>query len=162
MREGILIADSSPLIALARIDELDLLPRLYSKILIPPMVWEEITVRGKDRPGAKKVSQASWLEIQSPDPFLVERASILVDAGEAEAIALVQNSPDSLVLLDDSRARRVAKRLGLKMIGTVGLLLRAKRAGLLVRLRPSLELLQTNHIYVRPELLEAALREVGE
>jgi len=72
----------------------------------------------------------------TPDPQLVKPLSILVDTGEAEAIALAQTMPDCIILLDDSRARRVAERLQIKQIGTVGLLLRAKRKGLIDKLRP--------------------------
>ncbi len=59
MHKDVIIADSSPLIGLARIGQLALLPRLYSKTLIPPEVWDEVTIRGKGRPGAKELSEAS-------------------------------------------------------------------------------------------------------
>jgi hypothetical protein len=90
MRESAAIADSGPLICLARINQLDLSPGLFSKILVPPEVWNEVTIRGKDHPGAPQTSQAKWLTIQAPDSQLVKPLSILVDAGEAEAIALAQ------------------------------------------------------------------------
>lgn len=162
MHNDLIIADSSPLIALARIGQLALLPRLYSKTLIPPEVWDEVTVQGKGRPGAKEVNEASWLEIRTPDPLLVGTVGILVDSGEAEVIALAQAIPASFVLLDDSHARKVAKRLNLRIIGTVGLLLRARWAGLLNKLRPYLESLQVNNIYICQELIDAVLRDVGE
>jgi len=77
------ISDSGPLICLARINQLELLPRLFAKILVPPEVWQEVTVRGENHPGAREVGQATWLSIQAPDPQLVKPLSILVDAGEA-------------------------------------------------------------------------------
>lgn len=162
MPDAIIVVDSSPLIALARIDQLVLLPQLASQILTPPAVWHEIIVRGRGLPGAYEVSQVTWLELRSPDPFLVQSLSILVDPGEAEAIALAQTLPNSLLLLDDSRARKVAERVNVKCIGTVGILLRARREGLITELRPYLEALRTHHIYVRQELIEAVLKKVGE
>ena len=87
MRDTAAIADSGPLICLARINQLELLPGLFAKILVPPEVWDEVTVRGKDHPGAHEMSQVTWLTIQAPDPQLVKPLSILVDAGEAQAIA---------------------------------------------------------------------------
>jgi hypothetical protein len=94
MRDAVAIADSGPLICLARINQLELLPRLFAKILVPPEVWNEITVRGKDHPGAQQVRQGTWLTLQAPDPQLVKPLSIFVDAGEAEAIALAQTTAD--------------------------------------------------------------------
>jgi predicted nucleic acid-binding protein len=86
---------------------------------MPPAVWHEVTVQGVDLPGAQAVRQLSWLEIQIPEIFILEPLSILVDRGEAEAIALAQSIPNSTVLLDDAQARRVAERLGLCRIGTL-------------------------------------------
>ena len=142
MREAIALADSGPLIAFSRINRLELLDELFLKIIVPPAIWNEVTIRGKGLPGAHEVSEVSWIKIQAPDPQLVKSLSILVDAGEAEAIALAQTTSDCIILLDDSRARRVAERLNIKQIGTVGLLLRAKRKGLIDKLRPHLDSLQ--------------------
>ncbi|MGB5686870.1 MAG: hypothetical protein WBM35_13735 [Candidatus Electrothrix sp.] len=120
MRDVAAVADSGPLIFLARIDLLNLLPELFSEVLIPPEVRDEVIVRGRNHPGAYAVSQAKWLTVQAPDPQLVKSLSILVDAGEAEALALAQTTEDCTVLLDDLRARKVAQRLDIQQIGTVG------------------------------------------
>ena len=64
MRESAAIADSGPLISLARINKHDLLPQLFSKILVPPEVWNEVTVKGKGLPGEHEISQATWITIQ--------------------------------------------------------------------------------------------------
>jgi predicted nucleic acid-binding protein len=162
MREAEAIADSGPLISFARINELELLPRLFSKIFVPPEVWNEVTARGQGLAGAYEISQARWITIQAPDPHLVSPLSILVDAGEAETIALAQTIPDCIILLDDSRARKIAKRLKIRQIGIVGLLLRAKRLGLVKKIKPYLVSLLKNGIYIRQELIDAALNDVGE
>ena len=86
----------------------------------------------------------------------------VLDRGEAEVIALAQIVEDCTVVLDDSRARKIAEWLGLRQIGTVGLLLRAKRRGLTERIKPHLEALIANGIYIRKELIEAVLKEAGE
>ena len=162
MRDVAAVADSGPLIFLARIDLLNLLPELFAEILIPPEVRDEVIVRGRNHPGADAVSQAKWLTVREPDPRLVKSLSILVDAGEAEAIALAQSIEDCTVLLDDLRARKIAQRLDIKQIGTVGLLLRAKKRGLLETIRPHLDALLESGIYIRKELVKAVLQEVGE
>ena len=162
MRDTAAIADSGPLICLAKIDQLELLPRLFSKILVPPEVWNEVTVRGQGHPGTHEVSQVTWVTIQAPDPQLVKPLSILVDAGEAEAIALAQTTADCTILLDDARARKIAQRLSIKQLSTIGLLLRAKRRGLVENIRPHIDDLVENGIYIRKELIDAVLKDAGE
>lgn len=161
MTKPVIIADSSPLIALSFIEQLDLLKMLYRRTLIPPAVWDEVTVRGLGLSGAAAVARLDWLEIQAPNPAALKPLSILVDRGEAEAIALALEIPESTVLLDDSQARRVAERLGAQRIG-MGLLRRAKRLGLVEAIGPLIETLQSNGIYLRRELVEAVLRDAGE
>lgn len=162
MRDATGIADSGPLISLARITQLELLPRLFSRVYLPPAVWNEVSVRGQGHPGADEVSKATWLTIRAPDPQLVKPLGILVDAGEAEAIALAQTTPDCIILLDDSRARKIAERLGIKQLGTIGLLLRAKRLGLVAKIRPHINALIENGIYIRQELIDAVLMDAEE
>ena len=128
--EEIIIADSSPLIGLARIGMLPLLPQLAGRIVVPPAVRLEITEARQEAPGAKDVAEQSWIETLAPDPAIVAPLRILVGLGEAEAIALAQREPASVLLLDDLRARRLAARLNLRRMGTVALLAAAKRAGI--------------------------------
>jgi len=162
MTSPIIVADSSPLIALAIIEQLELLPRLYRHVLAPPTVWHEVTVQGAGLPGALAVSQVNWLDIRVPDPASVEPLSILLDQGEAEAIALAKSISKSSVLLDDAQARRIAERLQIPRIGTLGILRRAKRAGLISEIKPYIEKLQISGIYIRPSLVAIILQDVGE
>jgi uncharacterized protein len=162
MTNAVIIADSSPLISLAIIGQLDLLPQLYKSVLLPPAVWNEVTVQGAGLPGAQAVSVATWLTIQAPESAISEPLSILLDRGEAEAIALAQTTPNSIVLLDDAQARRVAERLGIRRIGTLGILRRAKKAGLIAELKIYLEQLRAQGIYIRASLVTAILQDVGE
>lgn len=162
MRETIAVADSGPLISLARIGRLELLQNMFSEVLAPPEVWHEVTVKGHGLPGAHEVSQVKWINIQPPSSQLVQSLSILVDAGEAQAIALAQTTPGCIILLDDARARKIAARLNIRQIGTIGLLLRAKRMGLIDKIKPHIQALIENGIYIRRELVEAVLKEAGE
>ncbi|MGE0084419.1 MAG: DUF3368 domain-containing protein [Desulfococcaceae bacterium] len=162
MNKKVIIADSSPLIGLALIGQLELLPGLYSKIIIPSSVWNEMTVEGKGLPGAEEISRIRWFEIRNPEKSVSAPLTILLDRGEADAIALAIMLPEAIVLLDDSRARKIAKRLNIKHIGTVGLLRRAKKSGLIDELRPYLESLQAKGIYISDKLISAVLADVGE
>lgn len=162
MTKQAIIADSGPLISLAIIDRLELLQQLYQQVLIPPAVWEEVTVKGRGMPGSDAVASLSWLEIRQPEPQVLQPLSILVDPGEAEVIALAQSIEDSIVLLDDSQARRVAERFDIPRIGTLGILRRAKKLGLIDAVRPYVEQLKANNIYMSDRLVQVVLRDVRE
>jgi uncharacterized protein len=162
MTNPIIIADSSPLISLAIIEQLELLPQLYQRVLLPPAVWDEVTVQGIGLPGANAVRKVTWLEIQTPEAALLKPLSILVDRGEAEAIALAQSIPESIVLLDDAQARRVAERLNVPRIGTLGILRRAKKSRLVMAVKPYIEELRSQGIYIRQSLIDAVLQDLGE
>lgn len=161
-RRDTIIGDSGPLIALAIISQLDLLRRLYRRVIIPQAVWDEITVDGIGLPGAADVRKLDWIEIQQPDAREVQPFTILIDRGEAQAIALALTQPGCTVLLDDAQARRVAERFGLNRIGTLGLLRRAKKAGHIDAIKPLIHVLQANGIYIRQALVDAVLHDVGE
>jgi len=162
MHKTIAVADSGPLIGLVRIGQIELLPHMFSKIIAPPEVWHEVTVKGQGLPGAYEISQIKWIKIQIPSSQLVQPLNILVDEGEAQAIALAQTTPDCVILLDDARARKIATRLNIKQIGTIGLLLRAKRMGLVEKIKPHIDALIENGIYIRQQLIDAVLNDAGE
>lgn len=160
--EELIIADSSPLIGLARIGQLGLLPQLASRIVVPVAVHAEVTAARADAPGAAEVAVQAWIEVQAAEALAVAPLLILVGRGEAEAIALAQREPSAVLLMDDLRARKLAQRLGLRRMGTVALLGQAKREGLIPRLKPALDALVAQGIFIRRELIEAALHEAGE
>ena len=161
MTESIIVADSGPLIGLAGIGQLELLRRLAERVVVPGEVWREVT-GNLSAPGAKVVSEALWMEVESPAAAEIVSLTMLVDRGEAEAIALAVRHTSSVLLLDDARARRVAEHMKLRRMGTVGLLRRAKQQGLIDRLRPQLEALVANGIFIRQALIDAVLKDVGE
>lgn len=160
--ETVIVADSSPLIGLARIGRLTLLPKMAERIVVGRAVWEEVTVAAPEAPGAKAIRQCGFLEVITPRIPFAGAAPTEIDTGEAEAIALAQGMTGCLLLLDDADARRVAKRLRIRHTGTVGLLRLARQAGLIPALRPELEALRNAGIYLRADLIEQALAQVGE
>ena len=164
MIRSVVVADSSPLISLALIQQLELLPQLYKEVLVPSAVWNEVTVKGVGLPGAAAVSKKGWLQVKVIRQEVVEPIAVLVDRGEAEAIALAKSTPDSIALLDDAQARRVSKRLDVPCIGTLGILRKAKKAGLLLEIGRFTNQLQAKcgKLYIRSSLIEAVLRDVGK
>lgn len=149
MKEPI-VTDSACLIGLERIGHLDLLPALFEPILIPPEVNREFGVI------------FAWLRIESPsDAAMVATLKLLVDDGEAEAIALASERK-MRIILDDRQARLVAKNLDISIIGTVGVLVQAKQVGIIAMLKPVLSKLEAKGFYISNALKEEALRIAGE
>jgi predicted nucleic acid-binding protein len=145
-----IVVDSTCLIGLERIGRLDLLSKLFSPIVVPPEVAREFGV------------SLDWLKIESPaNEALVKSLKLVIDHGEAEAIALGYEK-HWRVLLDDRQARAVAKRMGLTIIGTVGALVLAKRQSIIPALTPLLTQLAAHNFYLSADLREEALRLVNE
>jgi predicted nucleic acid-binding protein len=160
MATELVVADSGPLIALARIGRLELLPGLYQKIRVPRAVFTE-TTEG-DRAGSSEIRGASWLEVIDVDEVAVAPLLLSVDRGEAEAMVLARSLSDATLLVDDARGRVVARRLGLRVRGTIGVLLQAKAAGLIASVRECLDALESVGAFVGRELRAEALRLADE
>lgn len=123
------ISNASVLIGLGSIGMLLLLRERFPEgILVPEAVWREVVDEGAERPGAREVSAANWIKIQKVnDDGMVRLLRAELDEGEAEAIALAYEMSADVVLLDERDARRAAIRMGLKVLGTVGILLWGKK-----------------------------------
>jgi predicted nucleic acid-binding protein len=134
----VVVSDTSPIRALEWIGQLDLLEFLYGRVIVPPAVSREL-LRSDERFRAIDVTHLPWVEIRQPaDPQRLSAAEEL-DAGEAEALSLAVELNADLVLIDESAGRRKADALGLKIIGTVGILLRAKQRGRLPEIGPLID-----------------------
>ncbi|WP_017297679.1 DUF3368 domain-containing protein [Nodosilinea nodulosa] len=146
------VFNSSCLIGLERIQQLDLLPQVFSVILIPEAVRQEVGL------------EADWLTVQAVNNrSLVRALQAEVDDGEAEAIALALELDDGVItVLDDQKARRLAKRLGLHLMGTVGVLLRAKRQGAIAQIKPILDALLQADFRISAAIVRKALELAGE
>ncbi len=111
----IVVSNTSPIINLATVGELDLLRRCYGKIIIPQAVYDEIAVVGAGQPGAIEVQTLPWIETkQVTNRTLVKVITTELDDGEAETIALGLELKADLLLLDERRGRIVASRLALQ------------------------------------------------
>ncbi|MBZ5561476.1 MAG: DUF3368 domain-containing protein [Acidobacteriia bacterium] len=158
------VSNSSPLIALARIGRLNLLASFYKQILIPAEVHYEVTVAGRGFPGAEEVRKATWIEVvsqKSPfDPSLAQACQKL-GAGERAAILLAKSLHADLVLLDEWKARRVARDAGLSVVGCLGILEAGARSGLVADLRQAYIDLLRHGIRFDIKLLQDSLARLG-
>jgi len=128
----IVVADSSPLIALARVGRLELLRSLFGTLLLPDAVWHELVQTGQPRIGGVEIATTDWIEHRMvDDQQLVNLLRQDLGAGESEAIVLAREVGADLLLMDERRGRSAARRLNLKVTGLVGLLIEARERGLL-------------------------------
>jgi hypothetical protein len=130
---------------------------------VPQEVWNEVVGEGVERPGSAAVSSASWIDIRTPaDSLAVERLRHILDAGEAAAIGLCRELGADLLLCDDLEARRIAAGEGIRVVGTLGLLLRSKQMGLLEAIEPTLSAMTALGFRISRELVDATLDLAGE
>jgi predicted nucleic acid-binding protein len=147
----IAVADASPLISFHQIDRLDLLRRVFPGVVAPPAVAREIAPSVAALP--------PWIREQSPPT--IPQGALALDAGEREAIALALHL-SAAVILDDLAARKSAARLGLVVVGSVGVLLEAWRRGYVAVVKPDLDAMIANGLYLTDRLYREALDIAGE
>ncbi len=147
-----IISDTSCFIILHKIGEITLLQKLYGTVLTTPEVASEF---GEPL--------EAWVEIKSPtDKSRQQVLELQLDKGEASAIALALELPESTIILDDQKARRVAEKLGLNITGTLGVIVKAKKEGIVGSVKDVLTKLKANNFRLTPELEKETLRLAGE
>lgn len=160
----IVVSNTSPLTNLAAIGQFDLLRKLHNEIHIAQAVWKELNARGQRWPGRDEVAAADWIERHTVEnKALVTALKRDLDAGEAESIALALELEADLVLLDEREGRHAAQRMGLRVVGVVGVLLEAKASNAVSAIRPLLDgLRQTAGFYLSGSLYQHALALASE
>jgi predicted nucleic acid-binding protein len=149
------VADASPLIALHQIEQLGLLEGLFGQVVIPPAVAGEVAPSLPTLP--------AWIhvrELTQPVNARITRAGL--GQGESEALGLALQIEADLVIVDDRPARRLAVELGCSVAGTAGVLVMAKRAGLITAVRPHIDRLLTFDFRIAPAIVEEVLAQAGE
>jgi uncharacterized protein len=159
----IVVSNSTPLIALSKISYLSLVQDLFGSITIPQAVYQEVVTQAPTRPGAIEIRQASWIKTQvAQDQTKINYLLADLERGEAETLVLAEELSANWVLLDEAKARLVAEFLDLNYIGTVGLLLVAKRMGYIPAIRPLLDELIANRFFLSQKIYQSLLTEAGE
>jgi len=155
------ISNTSPLLYLHRAGELDILPCLYHEIVVPAQVQAELREGRRLGFDVPDTDALPWIRIEETVPVPQVEAFEL-DGGEAAVLSLSVTRTDCVVLLDDGPARRAARSLGCHVIGTVGVLVAAKRVGVLAVVRPVLDKLSGLGFRMGPALRRSVLEQAGE
>ncbi|MSU49586.1 MAG: DUF3368 domain-containing protein [Opitutus sp.] len=159
------VSNASPLISLARVGHLSLLPALFDEVQIAAEVYHEVAVAGAGRPAALAVQNAPWLRIQScSNPALLEQWRTRYSSlgrGELATILLAQSIAANWTIIDERAARRLAAAQGLRIIGCIGIFEAAFRRGLVSDLHGVYGDLVTQGIRVHPEILNRSLVSLG-
>lgn len=156
------IVNSTPLIALSKAGQLDLLKIMYGEIVIPEAIFAEVTTKS-DIAGQAVKANAEWIRIQ-PVQNDSERKmyKAKLHDGEVEVMMLAQEIKADLVIIDDYAARKTAEYLNLPLTGTLGVLIKAKRSGHLEKVMPIVEKLDENGIYISGDLKNRVRQIVNE
>jgi predicted nucleic acid-binding protein len=148
----VIISDTSCLIILTKIGEINLLRQLYKTVTITQDISLEY---GEILP--------DWCEVQQVrDHYIQQLLEMQIDKGEASAIALALETSENIVILDDWKARKVAERLGLSVTGTLGVIIKAKNTGIIPSIKPYLDKIRETNFRVSEELEQIALKEANE
>ena len=148
----VIIADTSCLILLEKIEELTLLHKLFKEICITEEIANEF---GSVLP--------NWIKIVSPvDKKYQKVIEASVDLGEASAIAFAIEQEDCLLIIDDFKGRRFAKQLGIKITGSLGIILNAKEMGIIESVKDILEKVNSTNFRLPITLVDQIIKESGE
>lgn len=159
----IVISDSGPIIALSKINQLNILRHYFGKIHISDATYNELVKKGKGMFGSEEVKKADWIKVAKvKDEVAVKVLELELDRGEAETIILGNELKADLILLDESIARRVANMLNLKVKGTIGILVLAKKGNIIKKLKPILNELRAKGVWISDEVYDEALKLAGE
>ncbi len=156
------ICNTSPLQYLHQLGRSELLPVLTGGVIVPEAVMTELDLGragGCDVPDPRKMP---WISVRQPRSTPALPLAADLGRGEAAVLALALESGDAVVILDDAMGRRAASLLGLRLTGTLGVLLDAKRKGLITAVEPLLNELDRLRFRVAPVTRAAVLKLAGE
>ena len=154
------IVNSTPIIGLADIGQLDLLRQVYDQITIPQAVYDEIITPSVKGQVDENNDWIIVVQIRDTSQKRMYRAKL--HAGEVEVMILAQEKNAELVILDDNAAKKTAKYLGLNVTGTLGVLLRAKREGHIEAISPLMDALAKDHFFIDEKVRGMVLKQAGE
>ena len=154
------VVNTTPLIALSGIGKLNILKDMYGEIFIPKAVYDEV----KLEPAYSEVnSSLDWINVVDIDNNVYAKMfSTRLHAGEVEAIMYAIDTKADLIVLDDKLARKTAKYMGLTVTGTLGVVIKAKEIGYIEAVKPIMNMLIQNGLYISADVQKMVLDMVDE
>jgi predicted nucleic acid-binding protein len=155
------VSNTTPIISLLKVDELEILKKLYKELFIPYEVYIEIEA-GKNKEYYVDLATIEWIRIVKIQNEKSLSFFLDLDKGEAEAIVLANEMEADLIILDETLGRFHAKHIGLKVTGTIGILLKAKENGIIDKIKPILNGLVEKGIWLSEKLIKQTLTKASE
>jgi predicted nucleic acid-binding protein len=157
------VVNTTPLIALSHIGQLDILKKMYGEILIPNAVYNELSAKPDSICKIEVDNSKDWIRVKEiKNQMAKSMYKTQLHEGEVEVMILAQEVNADLVIIDDANAKKHAKYLKLPVTGTLGVLIKAKQNGYVDKLKPMLQMMIENGIYISQDLVKLCLKQVGE
>jgi predicted nucleic acid-binding protein len=159
--DDVWVVNASPIIALAKVGQLHLLKELCKELLVPDVVVSEI-LAGPPSDPARLAVERGWTPTVAPCQVAPELLEWGLGAGETAVLTLARERKPATAVLDDAAARTCARALGIQVIGTVGVVLRAKKKAIIPSAANVLESLRTSGLWLDNNTIRSVLEGVGE
>lgn len=156
----IIVSNSTPLISISKIGKINLLRDLFGQVFIPEAVYNEVAVQGQGRAGW---NLPSYIEVKHITNAMASQfLQSQLDYGESEAIVLAKEMHAELLIMDEKKARRIAKLNGITVIGTLGVLQKAKEEGILKSMKECMDEMMQRGIWIDEKLYRFVLEQNNE
>ncbi len=156
------VVNSCPLIVLGKTGKIEWLVSLCEELVVPRGVADELQKGTPDDSARKWIAGEGQARVRETGIVPDSIVEFDLDAGEMEVLAWAHSNPGFVAVVDDGAARKCAKDLGIPCIGTLGIILKAKKQGLVSKVKPVMQELVDVGLYVDRETLEEVLRRAGE
>ena len=162
----IVVSDTTPIISLLKADCLELLQRLYGKVLIPMAVYKELTENPSYEKEAEIIKASDFLYVVTVENLKsvnVLRSVTGLDAGESEALIMYDEQKADLLLMDEHKGRSIAKQLKIRHIGTIGILMLAYDKGMMQqkKVKACLDVMLANNIRIDKKICNVVMSHIG-
>ncbi|MFQ4141752.1 DUF3368 domain-containing protein [Chlorogloeopsis sp. ULAP02] len=157
-----IIINSSPLIVLFKSQQAQLLPQLFTEIVVPEGVFQEVTKGGEDDTASRQLPTVSWIQRVEIDSIAPEVAAWDLGTGESQVLSLALKNLDCAAIVDDRAARRCALSLSIITIGTGGLLILAKRRELISSISPGIQALRNAGLWLSDNIVNILKHQAGK
>lgn len=160
---GRLVSNTGPVIALALIDRIDILQKLFQQVSIPDAVHKELLEGGSSGHGLPSYNKATWIQVLPLSSDLDPLLQTVLDYGEASVIQLAREMKADYVLIDERKGRKIAREIfSLKVIGTARILVEAKRKGIIDSVGDALNRMRDSGYRLHDNIIRYALKESKE